>query len=504
MGDATAGTENVAGLCRRCLVKGLKQFGYSGTTDVRWVTTGKHEGVKMRASAILLAAMASTMAFASPAEAKKKQPEAPVVPVRPAPILALPSSANASAVNYYYERRQESPIWFSAAGGTAAIAELLEILRAAPIDGMSNGPQIAAQVEAMVQAAAVGDETAKKTAERALTNAWVDYVQVIQRPNSNVIWGDPYLTLKPSAPDRTMAQLAAASSIATHLQTVSAVNPYYSAIREVALSEQSASGRASDKALLNLERARILPGSGKYILVNAAEQRLHMIQGGQDVGSMKVVVGDNDKLGLPTPIIASTMHYAIANPYWHVPEHLIRKFAPNIAKDPVGYLKSRHYEVISDFSENPQILSPTSVDWKAVAAGTAKVILRQQPGGTNSMGKMKFPFPNREGIFLHDTPTREYFALANRAKSNGCIRVEDYRGLAHFVFGRDVAALGSDPEQHIAAPRGVPVYVTYLTMVPTPTGLASFEDRYGWDRPGAMAGGMPARAGSVLAGGSPN
>ena len=117
---------------------------------------------------------------------------------------------------------------------------------------------------------------------------------------------------------------------------------------------------------------------------------------------------------------------------------------------------------------------------------------------------MKFPFPNREGIYLHDTPTREYFALANRAKSNGCIRVEDYRRLANWLFGRDVAAVGSNPEQHVSLPRGVPVYVTYLTMVPSATGMASFEDRYGWDRPGAMAGGMPATSSIALAGGSAN
>jgi len=225
-----------------------------------------------------------------------------------------------------------------------------------------------------------------------------------------------------------------------------------------------------------------------------------MYEGGQSVGSMKVVVGDLAKLGLPTPIIASTMHYAIANPYWHVPPHIIRRMAPNIAKGPNAYMKAHGYEVISDFSEHPTILPATSVDWKAVAAGTAKAILRQKPNGENSMGKMKFPFPNREGIFLHDSPRREHFAKENRAISNGCIRVEDYRRLATWVMGRDVAAVGSDPEQHIALPRGVPVYVTYLTMVPSSTGMASFEDRYGWDRPGAMAGGMPATSSAALAG----
>ena len=165
-----------------------------------------------------------------------------------------------------------------------------------------------------------------KEAELALSAAWVDYVQTLQRPNNNVIWGDPYLTLKPGSPDRILALLSAAPSVTSHLQSVSSVNPIYAKIREVAVAEAAANGgRASDKVMLNLERSRMLPATGRFILVNSAEQRLHMYENGQDVGSMKVVVGDKDKLGLPTPIIASTMYYAIANPYWHVPPHLIKK-----------------------------------------------------------------------------------------------------------------------------------------------------------------------------------
>jgi L,D-transpeptidase YcbB len=451
----------------------------------------------MRARDIFLAVMATSVMVAAPADARKKKEQPVAAPVRPAPILALPSSANASSVNYFYERRQEAPIWFSQAGGTAAIADLLTILRRASIDGYPQGPQVAGQVETMVQAAASGDATARKTAERALSNAWVDYVQALERPNTNVIWGDPALALKPSHPDRILALLAGAPSIAPHLKARSAVNPFYAGLRDAALAEAAAAGGvASTKTLLNLERARIIPATGKFIMVNGAEQKLHMYEGGQLVGSMKVVVGDSVNLGLPTPIVASTMYYAIANPYWHVPDHLVRKFAPAIAKQGQAYLDRNGYEVISDFSKNPQVLPASSVDWKAVADGTAKALLRQRPNGLNSMGKMKFPFSNREGIYLHDTPKREYFALANRAKSNGCIRVEDYRRLANWLFnGRDVAAVGSAPEQHMPLPRGVPVYVTYLTMVPDGTGkIASYEDRYGWDRPGAMAGGMNASA----------
>ena len=457
----------------------------------------------MRARATLLTAIAATLIASAPAEAKKKP--APVAP--PAPQVALPASANGINVRYYYERRQYPAIWFGARGGDAAIAQLLTILRRAPIDGMANGPAAAASVEAAVQRArSANDPMLVKAAELALSAAWADYVQALKRPSTNVIYGDPSLAQMAPHLDRTLALAEAAPSLAQHLESVASVNQYYSGLRDVAIAEATANGgQASNKVLLNLERARILPGSGKYILVNTAEQRLHMYEGGQLVGSMKVVVGDAVKLGLPTPIIASTMHYAIANPYWHVPDHLIRKTtAPGVVKQGEAYLKSRGYEVISDFSEHPQILPASSVDWKAVVAGTAHVKLRQKPNGLNSMGKMKFPFPNREGIYLHDTPTREYFALANRAKSNGCIRVEDYRRLANWLFGRDVAAVGSDPEQHVSLPRGVPVYVTYLTMVPSATGMASFEDRYGWDRPGAMAGGMSATSSLSLAGGSAN
>ena len=113
--------------------------------------------------------------------------------------------------------------------------------------------------------------------------------------------------------------------------------------------------------------------------------------------------------------------------------------------------------------------------------------LRQKPNGEQFDGQDEIPLPQpgrhlpprhaQEGIFRH---------WPNRAKSNGCIRVEDYRRLANWLFGHDVAPSAATPEQHMSLPRGVPVYVTYLTMVPDATGMATFADRYGWDRPGAL------------------
>jgi murein L,D-transpeptidase YcbB/YkuD len=416
----------------------------------------------------------------------------------------LPDSPNGVAVRYFYERRNYAPIWFKQGAGDEAIAQLLSLLNNASVDGMSNGAQVAATVGARVMAARAGDEMAHKVAELALTAAWVDYVQTLQRPDTNVVWGDPYLALKPGNPDRIMALLAAAPSLSSHLQSVSSVNPVYAKLREVALTEAAANGgRPSDKTRLNLERSRMLPASGKFILVNTAEQRLHMYENWQEAGSMKVVVGDKDHYGLPTPIIASTINYAIANPYWHVPEHIIRnKFVTKVLAEGQTFMNRNGFEVLTDFGPNGQPVPISAVDWKAVKAGTTNVLMRQRPNGINSMGRMKFPFPNKEGIYLHDTPMKEYFSLDNRAKSNGCIRVEDYRRLANWLFGHDVAAAGSEPEQHMTLPKGVPVYVTYLTMVPSSTGMASFQDRYGWDRPGVMAGGMDMTVGVTAEAGS--
>ena len=130
-----------------------------------------------------------------------------------------------------------------------------------------------------------------------------------------------------------------------------------------------------------------------------------------------------------------------------------------------AYLKKSGYEVVSDWN-GTQVLPASSVDWKAVAAGTVHIKIRQLPGPTNSMGKMKFNFANPEGIYLHDTPNKALFAQSNRALSNGCIRLEDAKRLGRWLLGREPVAPTAAAEQHVSLPQGVPVYVTYLTAQP--------------------------------------
>ena len=205
----------------------------------------------------------------------------------------------------------------------------------------------------------------------------------------------------------------------------------------------------------------IYPDRGRYLLVDAASARLFMIEDGEIVDSMRVIVGKPDA---QTPTIASQIYYATLNPYWNVPPDLARSIiAPNVLKYGLGYLKDRGYEVLDGFGEDAQVISPAEVDWEAVAKGRAKVKVRQLPGPGNSMGEVKFGFPNNSGIFLHDTPKKELFAEASRNISNGCVRLEDAPRLARWLLGRDPESVDADiPEQHVALPRAVPIYITYL------------------------------------------
>lgn len=201
------------------------------------------------------------------------------------------------------------------------------------------------------------------------------------------------------------------------------------------------------------------PRTGRVVFVDAASAQLFMIDNGQVVDSMRVIVGK----GGATPTLRSTLHYATLNPYWYVPPDLARRIiAPNVLKQGASYLKANGYEVVSAFNKNAEVLSHDDVDWRAVAAGKATAFVRQRPGPTNSMGRMKFGFGNAAGIYLHDTPKKELFAQDQRDLSNGCIRLEDAPRLARWLLGRDPDTDSSVADQHVALPRPASIVISYL------------------------------------------
>jgi murein L,D-transpeptidase YcbB/YkuD len=135
--------------------------------------------------------------------------------------------------------------------------------------------------------------------------------------------------------------------------------------------------------------------------------------------------------------------------------------APRVLKDGDAYLTQQGYEIVTGWGPDGRVVSPDSVDWKAVAAGTQQIYVRQKPGPANSLGHFKFDLPNGDGIYLHDTPRRELFAQDQRSLSHGCVRLEDAPRLARWLLGKDPPVV-SAPEQNVLLPQPVPITISYL------------------------------------------
>jgi murein L,D-transpeptidase YcbB/YkuD len=222
------------------------------------------------------------------------------------------------------------------------------------------------------------------------------------------------------------------------------------------------------------------------VIVNPPAARLYMYENGQVVDSMRVVAGRPDPIA-QTPMMNAFIRYVALNPYWNSPPDITaRRLAPNVVARGRAYLNEKGYELVDQFGDNAHVLNPMSVDWRAVVAGRVQVNLRQKPGPANSMGRMKFMFPNPEGIWLHDTPEKEKIEEAARLQSNGCVRLEDAPRFARWLFnGRPPKPQGARPEQKVNLPAMVPIYITYLTAVPSGTSIVYFDDFYGKDRAAA-------------------
>jgi murein L,D-transpeptidase YcbB/YkuD len=202
-----------------------------------------------------------------------------------------------------------------------------------------------------------------------------------------------------------------------------------------------------------------IPVHGPYLLVDANSARLYMIEDGRVQDSMKVIVG---KPETPTPKLKDVIYYETLNPYWHITPDLAKAIiAPRVLKDGKAYLAQQGYEVVPSFANDAPAIPPDSVDWKAVAAGEARILVRQRPGPANSLGQFKFDLPNGDGIYLHDTPKKELFAQDKRDLSHGCVRLEDAPRLARWLLRKDPPA-ASAPEQNLLLPRPVPIMISYL------------------------------------------
>ncbi|MEA3050147.1 MAG: L,D-transpeptidase YcbB [Sphingomonadales bacterium] len=373
----------------------------------------------------------------------------------------------------FYRTRGNRPGWMTPSGPTPAARALAARLASAGDDGLDPARYRAADVAAAVESAWGADPKTLARAELLLSTEYVAYARDVALPRS-----DPTLYAEPGlGPVRAPA---AALLEAPSLR----LNPLYEALRRGYGEWRRRHRDPKQEALvrLNLDRARAIPASApRYVIVDTASARLWMIEGERVEGPMKVIVG---KPAMQTPVMAGRIRYVVLNPWWNVPPDLARERAKTVVKEGPGLIARQRLEILSDWSDSARPIPASAVNWRAVAAGQQTLRLRQRPGGDNVMGAVKFMMPNRLGIYLHDFPDRSLFDRADRRLSSGCVRLADApRLLAWLYRGRPPAPRGAAPEQRVDLPEPVPVYITYLTVLPGgPDGLTFQPDSYGRDR----------------------
>jgi murein L,D-transpeptidase YcbB/YkuD len=240
---------------------------------------------------------------------------------------------------------------------------------------------------------------------------------------------------------------------------------------------------------LTLERWRWLPVSYQKspIVANIPEFHLRAYdENFKTVLQMNVVVGK--AFGHNTPVFSDTMEYVVFRPYWSVPYSIAKaEFLPKLAKDP-DYLAKKGFEVVDN--RQTVVTSGTVTSEVLAQLRTGKLFIRQTPGPKNSLGLVKFIFPNSYNIYFHDTPEQVFFSKSRRDFSHGCIRLEKPADLAVWVLrnntGWDMdrvrAAMNGTTQQQVNLTKPIPVLILYATVIVTEDGVVHFyDDIYGHD-----------------------
>lgn len=237
---------------------------------------------------------------------------------------------------------------------------------------------------------------------------------------------------------------------------------------------------------LNMERWRWLPHElgQRYILVNAANFHLQVVEGAKKVHEMRAIVGRSYRR---TPVFSAEMTYLEWNPYWNIPPRNAKKdILPKIKLEP-DYLFKKKIRVFQSWREGAPEVDPRSIEWSKVDAGNFPYKLRQDPGPSNALGRVKFMFPNRFDVYIHDTPDRKLFLSPSRGFSSGCIRIEKPIELAEYLLREDpewthekiMAVIQSEVRQVVRLKNPIMVHLLYWTAWAGDDGSVHFrEDIY--------------------------
>jgi murein L,D-transpeptidase YcbB/YkuD len=399
------------------------------------------------------------------------------------------------AVDIYYEKANEhglNPKLFNAAEMAALINKFYE---KNGIKTLDEAYHVMAKLEMLTANSLIRYSNALQYGIINPKNIYVRYYTNTKRPDS-----------------LSMTQIFYENNLKTYLDSIQPKDPQYIALQKALIDGFQAPGISKEETqraiLINLERLRWKnkPTENKYVIVNIPDYTLNVMDSGKSVLNMKVCVGegrnktnsynleaftDTAKIDKPfpreTPQLNSLIHSVQVNPVWNIPQSIVTKEIIKSAQDDKFYLANKGIDV---YKNGQKIENIEDINWAAVSKEASDYEFKQKPGDENSLGKIKFLFNNKSNVYLHDTPAKAAFALAERDVSHGCVRLGNPQGLALELFGqgknydlisKDMSADNPDPTT-IGLPNKVPVYITYVTCWADPTGtLQVRNDVYGLD-----------------------
>lgn len=245
------------------------------------------------------------------------------------------------------------------------------------------------------------------------------------------------------------------------------------------------------KIRLNIDRIKWLPREEleRFVVVNIPEFMLHYVEYGETKQDLRVIVGDKRH---PTPIFSQNISFIVLNPYWKVPEGIVkREIVPAMIKNP-DYLRQQGLVAHRTWDENSHIMDTSWLYWEDyLYEEKFPYRLMQPPGPKNALGKIKFKFPNRFSVYLHDTPTRYLFKRNTRAFSHGCVRLSNPRELletiATFNGNIDIRkakkVLKGKRKTQLDMKEKLRIYLVYLTAGINQKGQIEFRnDIYNYDK----------------------
>jgi murein L,D-transpeptidase YcbB/YkuD len=241
-------------------------------------------------------------------------------------------------------------------------------------------------------------------------------------------------------------------------------------------------GKRAEQMKLNMERWKLMPGApSRHILVNIPDFKMEVIESCSVTLSMKVVVGKIDR---PTPVFSSTLTYIVLNPTWNVPQNILKKdVLPKVKKDRAYLVKNGMKIYKMDNSGQRTEVSADSIDWKKVSLDHFPYEIIEDPGPLNSLGVVKFMFPNTYSVYMHDSPAKKLFKSEEPVFSSGCVRLSNAMALAAHLLAKEknwekdklLEALATGETQTIILKNPIPVFIQYFTSWVDDSGAVQFR-----------------------------